>query len=104
MAMFLGMNSASTATTIMFATYFGQASLSGVVMVIGFVPMIFFMPFIKKLVDKYGKKEASAAGAAASCVGGLLMFILKYPNDYLGSTFMIISACLFAFHVLNQII
>lgn len=36
--------------------------------------------------------------------GGLLSFILKYPNDYLGSTLMIISGCLFAFHVLNQII
>ena len=75
MAMFLGMNSASTATTIMFATYFGKASLSGIAMIIGFLPMFFFMPFIKKLVNKYGKKEASAAGALVSLFGGLLMFV-----------------------------
>ncbi len=75
MAMFLGMNSAATANTIMFATYFGQASMSGVVQLIGFLPMFIFMPFIKKLVNKYGKKEAAAAGAAVSLIGGVLMFI-----------------------------
>lgn len=81
MAMFLGMNSASTATTIMFATYFGQASLSGIAMIIGFLPMFIFMPFIKKLVNKYGKKEASAVGAFVSLLGGVLMFIFPLiPN------------------------
>ncbi len=75
MAMFLGMNSATTATTIMFATYFGEADLSGIVSVVGFLPMFFFMPFLKKIVEKYGKKEASAVGAAVSVLGGLLMFI-----------------------------
>ncbi|MBR2041446.1 MAG: MFS transporter [Oscillospiraceae bacterium] len=75
MAMFLGMNSASTANTIMFATYFGQASMSGIVQLIGFLPMFIFMPFIKKLVNKYGKKEAAAAGAAVSLIGGVFMFI-----------------------------
>ncbi|MBR3953796.1 MAG: MFS transporter [Oscillospiraceae bacterium] len=75
MAMFLGMNSASTANTIMFATYFGQASMSGIVQLIGFLPMFLFMPFIKKLVNKYGKKEAAAAGAAVSLIGGVFMFI-----------------------------
>ena len=56
MGMFLGMNSAATANTIMFATYFGQASMSGIVQLIGFLPMFIFMPFISKLVNKYGKK------------------------------------------------
>jgi len=75
MGMFLGMQSANTANTIMFATYFGKASLSGVVMVIGFVPMFFFMPFIKKLVDRFGKKEASVVGTLVSLVGGAIMMI-----------------------------
>ena len=52
MGMFLGMQSATTANTIMFATYFNKASLSGLVMMIGFLPMFLFMPFIKKLVNK----------------------------------------------------
>ncbi|MBE6036641.1 MAG: MFS transporter [Clostridiales bacterium] len=75
MAMFLGMNAASTAVTIMFATYFGQARLSGLVSMIGFVPMFFFMPFIKKVVTKYGKKEASVVGSAFSVLGGILMLV-----------------------------
>ena len=79
--MFLGMNSASTASTIMFATYFGQAQLSGLVMMVGFLPMFLFMPFIKKIVDKYGKKEASVAGTIVSLAGGLLMLIFPLiPN------------------------
>ncbi len=75
MGMFLGMQSAQTATTIMFATYFGMASLSGIVQIVGFLPMFLFMPFIKKIVDKFGKKEASVAGTMVSLVGGLIMMV-----------------------------
>ena len=75
MGMFLGMNAATTAVTIMFATYFGMAQLSGLVQMIGFVPMFFFMPFIKRIVNKYGKKEAAVAGTVASLIGGLIMLV-----------------------------
>ncbi|MBO5928416.1 MAG: MFS transporter, partial [Clostridia bacterium] len=81
MSMFLGMNSASTATTIMFATYFGKASLSGIASIVGFLPMLIFMPFIKKIVNKYGKKESSAVGAAVSVLGGLLMLVFPTIAD-----------------------
>ncbi len=77
MGMFLGMQSATTANTIMFATYFNKASMSGVVQMIGFLPMIAFIPFIKKIVEKYGKKEASVVGTVVSVVGGLIM--LAFP-------------------------
>ena len=75
MGMFLGMQSATTANTIMFATYFNMASMSGVVMMIGFLPMFLFMPFIKKIVARWGKKEASVVGTIVSMVGGLVMLI-----------------------------
>ena len=75
MGMFLGMQSASTANTIMFATHFKQAELSGIVMIIGFLPMFLFIPFIKKIVDKFGKKEASVAGTLVSLVGAAIMLI-----------------------------
>ncbi len=77
MAMFLGMQSATTATTIMFATYFGNASMSGLVMLAGNAPMFLFMPFIKKLVNKFGKKEACSTGAFVSVIGSLIM--LAFP-------------------------
>ena len=75
MGMFLGMQSASTANSIMFATYFGMAELSGVVQMVGFLPMFLFMPFITKIVKKFGKKEASVVGTIVSTVGGLIMLI-----------------------------
>ena len=97
MAMFLGMNSAATATTIMFATYFGMASLSGVVSVIGFLPMFIFMPFIKKIVGKWGKKEASAVGSLVSVAGGLLMFVFPaIPNKTAALGLYMFALCIFS--------
>ena len=75
MGMFLGMQSASTANTIMFATHFGQASLSGLVMMVGFLPMFIFMPFATKLVKKHGKKEVASLGSIAGLVGGAILLV-----------------------------
>lgn len=75
MGMFLGMNAATTATTIMFAIHFKMAELSGLVQMIGFIPMFIFMPFITKIVKKYGKKESSVVGTLVSIGGALIMFI-----------------------------
>ncbi len=96
MGMFLGMQSATTATSIMFAIYFGQAQLSGLVQLIGFVPMFVFMPFIKKIVGKWGKKEASVAGTVVSLVGGVIMFIFPMiPNKAIALVVYIAALCIF---------
>ena len=81
MGMFLGMQSAQTATTVMFATYFGKAQLSGIVMLIGFLPMFLFIPFIKKLVNKFGKKEASVGGMLVSLVGAVIMVVFPLISN-----------------------
>ena len=82
MGMFLGMQSATTANTIMFATHFGQASLSGLVMMVGFLPMFIFMPFATKLVKKYGKKEVASIGSIAGLIGGgILCLFPLFPKD-----------------------
>ncbi len=81
MAMFIGMQSSGTANTIMFATYFGKASMSGIIQLIGYAPMFLFMPFIKKLVVKYGKKEASSVGAFISMIGGACLLIFPLIPD-----------------------
>ena len=96
MGMFLGMNAASTTNTIMFATYFGQASMSGIVQIIGFLPMFIFMPFIKKIVNKYGKKEASVVGTLVSIVGGLMMFIFPLIQEKTVALIMyVVALCVF---------
>ena len=93
MGMFIGMQSATTATTIMFATYFQMASLSGIVQIIGFLPMVFFMPFIKKIVEKFGKKEASVGGTLVSVVGGLVMLIFPLiPKEKLTLSLVVYMA------------
>ena len=82
MGMFLGMQSATTANTIMFATHFGQASLSGLVMMVGFLPMFLFMPFATKLVKKHGKKEVASIGSIAGLVGGAILCVFPMcPKD-----------------------
>ncbi len=75
MAMFIGMQGSSSATTVLFQSYFGNAQISGIITLIGYLPMFLFMPFIKKIVDKWGKKEACAVGAAVSVFGALLLFL-----------------------------
>ena len=99
MAMFLGMNSATTAISIMFTVYFGKGELSGVVSVVGFLPMFFFMPFIKKIVEKWGKKEASVIGSIAALVGGVLMFLFPIAgtagNKTLALVVYMLSLCIF---------
>ncbi len=75
MAMFIGMQGSTTATTVLFQSYFGNAKASGVIMLISYLPMFLFMPFIKKIVNRFGKKEACAAGAAVSLFGAALLFL-----------------------------
>ena len=77
MGMFLGMQSAGTANTIMFATHFGAASLSGVIMMLSYLPMFIFMPFATKLVKKFGKKEVAAFGSVIGLIGGGIL--LAFP-------------------------
>ena len=82
MGMFIGMQSATTANTIMFATHFGQASLSGLVMMVGFAPMFIFMPLATKLVKKHGKKEVASIGSIAGLVGGAILCTFPlFPKD-----------------------
>jgi GPH family glycoside/pentoside/hexuronide:cation symporter len=90
MGMFLGMQSATTANTIMFATHFGNADMSGFVMAIGFAPMFIFMPFATKLVKKYGKKEVASIGSIAGLVGGAILCIFPLmPRTELAPQFTV---------------
>ena len=92
MGMFLGMNAATTANTIMFATYFNMASLSGLVQMVGFLPMFIFMPFIAKIVKKYGKKEASVFGTIVSLIGGGIMLIFPMIKNISVSLIVYLAA------------
>ena len=94
MAMFIGMQASSTATAVLFQSYFGNAKISGVIMLIGYLPMFLFMPFIKKIVDRWGKKEACSVGSAVSVFGALLLF-LPLGNGTLGLVGYVIAQVFF---------
>ena len=82
--MFLGMYGASTATTVMFQSYFNAASLSGVFSMISYIP-VFIYPFvIDKLVTRFGKKELCAAGSVLMCIGYALVLIVPIPANTTG--------------------
>lgn len=102
MAMFIGMQGSSAATTVLFQAYFGAdpalepiaMKVSGLIMLIGYLPMFLFMPFIKKIVDKWGKKEACAVGSAVSVFGGILLF-LPLGNGMLGLVGYVVAQVFF---------
>ena len=94
MAMFIGMQGSSAATTVLFQSYFGNAKISGVVMLIGYLPMFLFMPFIKGIVDKYGKKEACSVGTAVSVFGAILLF-LPLGNGMVGLVGYVVAQVFF---------
>ena len=80
----------------MFAIHFGMAELSGVASAIGFLPMMALIPFIKKLVDKFGKKEVASVGAIVSIFGGLFMFVFPaIENSIVALVLYIVALAIF---------
>lgn len=58
--------------------YYGKPSLYMFVTVFTYLPMAIFLPFMGKLIRKFGKKEICAAGLGFAAVINLLMFLLKF--------------------------
>jgi len=80
MGMFIGMQGAATAVSVVFQIYFKNAQISGVVQLFAMIPIVVFTPLARKMVTKYGKKELSVIGAICSIIGGLGLFIIT-PNN-----------------------
>ena len=80
MGMFIGMQGAATAVSVVFQIYFKNAAISGVVQLFSMIPIVFFTPLARKMVTKYGKKELAVVGSIASIIGGLGLFIITPDN------------------------
>ena len=83
MGMFIGMQGAATAVSVVFQIYFKNAQISGVVQLFAMIPIVLFTPLARKMVTKYGKKELSVVGAICSIIGGLGLFIITPSNTQL---------------------
>ena len=80
MGMFIGMQGAATAVSVVFQTYFDNAKISGVVQLFAMIPIVCFTPLARKMVTKYGKKELSIVGSICSIIGAAGLFIIT-PNN-----------------------
>ena len=83
MGMFIGMQGAATAVSVVFQIYFKNAQISGVVQLFAMIPIVLFTPLARKMVTKYGKKELSVVGAICSIIGGLGLFVITPSNTQL---------------------
>lgn len=80
MGMFIGMQGATTAVSVVFQIYFKNTEVSGIVQLFAMIPILVFTPLARKMVTKYGKKELSIIGAICSIIGGLGLFIITPDN------------------------
>jgi len=81
---FLGMYGAGTAVTVMFQSYFQNARISGLVTILGYLPIFLVIPFIPRLVRKYGKKKVAENGLLIGILGAVLMIVLPIPPNSTG--------------------
>ncbi len=80
MGMFIGMQGATTAVTVIFQSYFKNVQISGVVQLFSMIPIVAFTPLARKMVAKYGKKELATFGSICSVIAALGLFIIT-PNN-----------------------
>lgn len=94
---FISMYGAQAASAAMFQSYFRNAQISGVMTLLGTLPMLAFMPFIAKIVRKYGKKEAASVGYIFSILACILMLVLPITGDNKGMMMYVVCQILNGF-------
>lgn len=94
--MFIGMNGASAATTVLFQSYFQNVQFSGIVSAFAMIPIILFTPLARKMVVKFGKKEVSTFGSIACVVAGVAMVVAPITPDMKGIIIYILCQLVYA--------
>lgn len=72
-------------TIMVVQTYFaiyvlGDANLIGVLAMVSFLPMILVIPFLPKLIKKFGKKNIYIYGSMIGIVAGVALYIVGYES------------------------
>ena len=84
MGMFIGMQGAATAVTVMFQSYFKNVAVSGLVSMFAMIPIVIFTPLARKMVVKYGKKELATVGSICSVVATVLLVVAPVSPNFTG--------------------
>ncbi len=82
--MFIGLYGAGTAQQIMFQAFFKNAQISGIISLFSTVALLCWMPFVRKLAGKFGKKEMISVGAGVQVFAYVLMLLLPITGDTKG--------------------
>ena len=90
MGMFVGMQGAATAVTVLFQSYFKNIDASGIVQMFAMIPIVIFTPLARKCVVKFGKKELATFGSIFSLAASVLMFVLPMTPDNKGMIIYVI--------------
>ena len=96
MGMFIGMQGASAAVTVLFQSYFKNVQFSGIVSAFSMIPIIFFTPLARKMVVKFGKKELATFGAIICVIAGLGLVFLPITPDNNGVMIYVVCQLIYA--------
>ena len=96
MGMFIGMQGATTAVTVIFQSYFKNVQISGIVQLFAMIPIVVFTPLARKAVAKFGKKELATFGSIVSMIAGLGLFIVIPNNTNLDLVIYIVCQLFFS--------
>lgn len=77
-------------TIYLFKDFFERPELLSLFSIFTYLPMVLLLPFLDKMVRRFGKKELCAIGVALSSAANLLAFIFKIsdPRIYLMFSFL----------------
>ncbi len=75
----------------LFKNYFEKPGLYSLVMMATYGPTVLLLPFMGKLVKRFGKKELCGVGALIAMVSNFILWILKVNNPYMFLIFCFIS-------------
>ncbi len=96
MGMFIGMQGATTAVTVIFQSYFKNVQISGIVQLFAMIPIVVFTPLARNAVAKFGKKELATFGSIVSIIAGLGLFIVMPNNTGLDLVIYIVCQLFFS--------
>jgi GPH family glycoside/pentoside/hexuronide:cation symporter len=96
MGMFIGMQGAATAVTVIFQSYFKNVQISGIVQLFAMIPIVVFTPLARICVAKFGKKELATFGSIVSIVAALGLFIVTPNNTALDLVIYVICQLIFS--------
>jgi len=78
------MYAGQTATTIIWQAYFKNAQISGLISMLSYFGLFLWMPFVRKVVTRFGKKELSVFTAVWGLGCYIVMCILPITPDAKG--------------------